>query len=75
MKKYQKINYQKKIALNFHKLLFMIWRSEKMKKQYIFPCVLILLDLCAAGVCAISRDYKKAIYWIAAAVLNITVTF
>ncbi len=46
-----------------------------MKKQYIFPCVLILLDLCAAGVCAISRDYKKAIYWIAAAVLNITVTF
>ena len=46
-----------------------------MKKQYIFPCVLILLDLCAAGVCAISRDYKKTVYWIAAAVLNITVTF
>lgn len=45
-----------------------------MKKQYIFPCALIVLNLCAAVVCAVSKDYKKAVYWLAA-VLNITVTF
>lgn len=46
-----------------------------MKKEYIFPTVLIALDLLAAVVYAVSKDYKKAVYWLAAAVLNITVTF
>lgn len=46
-----------------------------MKKEYIFPCVLIALDLFAAVVYAVAKDYKKAVYWLAAAVLNITVTF
>lgn len=46
-----------------------------MKKEYIFPSVLIALDLLAAVVYAVGKDYKKAVYWLAAAVLNITVTF
>lgn len=44
-------------------------------KEYIFPCAAIALTLCAAVVCAVGKDYKKAVYWLAAAVLNITVTF
>ena len=44
-------------------------------KKYIFPLALIILDFAAAIVYAIQKDYKKAIYWVAAAVLNITVTF
>ena len=43
--------------------------------KYIFPMALILLDIGAAAVYASCGDMRKAIYWIAAAVLNITVTF
>lgn len=44
-------------------------------KQYIFPCLLIALDLGAAFMYGLDGDWRKVIYWIAAAVLNITVTF
>lgn len=47
----------------------------KIKVEYIFPLVLIVLDLAAAIVYAVHKDYKKAVYWIAAAILNVTVTF
>lgn len=43
--------------------------------KYIFPCLLIALDLGAAIVYATAGDWRKVIYWIAAAVLNVTVTF
>ncbi len=43
--------------------------------KYIFPVILIILDLGAGFVYGFSGDYKKLIYWIAAAILNITVTF
>lgn len=43
--------------------------------KYIFPVILIILDVCAAGVYLFNGDIKKSIYWIAAAVLNICVTF
>lgn len=46
-----------------------------MKAQYIFPIVMIVLDLCAGAVYAVQGDYKKLIYWLAAAVLNAAVTF
>lgn len=46
-----------------------------MKLQLIFPVSLIVLDVGAAVLYAVCGDYKKAIYWLAAAVLNITVTF
>lgn len=44
-------------------------------KKYIFPLALIILDVAAAAVYAICGDWKKAVYWVAAAVLNVTVTF
>lgn len=47
----------------------------KIKPEYIFPLLLILLDLGAVVIYAVQKDYKKAVYWIAAGVLNITVTF
>lgn len=43
--------------------------------KYIFPVILIALDLGAAVMYAISKDFKTAIYWVAAAVLNCCVTF
>ncbi|MBR4543566.1 MAG: hypothetical protein IKO53_05070 [Lachnospiraceae bacterium] len=46
-----------------------------MKKEYIFPVLLMVLDIGAGVMCGISGDYKKLIYWIAAAVLNAAVTF
>ena len=46
-----------------------------MQKEHIFPLILILLDLCAAAVYGFSGDWKKAVYWAAAVVLNAAVTF
>ena len=47
----------------------------KIKPQQVLPLIMIIIDIAAAIVCAIHKDYKKAVYWIAAAVLNVTVTF
>ena len=46
-----------------------------MKSTYIFPIILIVFDIGAAVMCVAAKDYKKAVYWIAAAVLNACVTF
>ena len=46
-----------------------------MKSVYIFPLALIILDVLAGIVYLCHGDIKKFIYWMAAAVLNITVTF
>lgn len=46
-----------------------------MKKELIFPIVLIVLDALAAFVYLFNKDYQKCVYWIAAAVLNVCVTF
>ena len=46
-----------------------------MKKEYIFPLILIVLDALAALVYLSNKDYKMSVYWLAAAVLNICVTF
>lgn len=43
--------------------------------KYIFPIILIILDLGAAIAYGIHTDWKMSIYWIAAAVLNVCVTF
>ena len=40
-----------------------------------FPLILIILDLCAAGVYLWSGDVRHATYWAAAAVLTVCVTF
>ena len=41
----------------------------------IFPTILIALDLCAAGTYGYKGDIRHVIYWVAAAVLTITVTY
>lgn len=46
-----------------------------MKSRYIFPLILIALDVGAAVMYGVGGDVRKAVYWIAAAVLNVTVTF
>lgn len=46
-----------------------------MKAQYIFPIILIIIDVCAAVMYFVNKEYKMCIYWIAAAVLNCCVTF
>jgi hypothetical protein len=46
-----------------------------MTPQAVFPMLLILLDLGASLVYALSDDWRRAIYWFAAAVLTATVTF
>lgn len=53
-------------------------KPKKEKKKmlvYIFPVALIVLDVGAAIANLVAKDYRKAIYWLAAAVLNICVTF
>ena len=41
----------------------------------LFPTVLIGLDICAAIAYAFAGDWRRAIYWFAAAVLTATVTY
>ena len=45
-----------------------------MDKTKIFPTVLIILDICAAAA-YIGTDFRKVIYWMAAAILTMAVTF
>lgn len=43
--------------------------------NYIFPCLLMLLDICAGIKYLADGDWKRFVYWVAAAVLTATVTF
>jgi hypothetical protein len=43
--------------------------------EKLFPTILIILDVCAAGMYVSSGDWRHIIYWIAAAVLTFTVTY
>ena len=47
----------------------------KINVTQILPIAMILLDVGAATVCLWHKDYRRAVYWMAAAVLNATVTF
>ncbi|MFB3926401.1 MAG: hypothetical protein ACE14T_10145 [Syntrophales bacterium] len=46
-----------------------------MNKEQIFPTVIIALSLGASVICAFKGDWHRATYWIAAAVLNASVTY
>ncbi len=46
-----------------------------MMSKYIFPCMLIALDVGAAVAYLFNGEAKMAVYWLAAAVLNACVTF
>lgn len=41
----------------------------------IFPVIMIVLDVWAALAYCFDGDLRRAVYWLAAAVLTITVTF
>jgi len=43
--------------------------------KYILPVILIALQFGAGVMCAVNKDIKMCVYWLAAAVLNISVTF
>ena len=47
----------------------------KLNTTQILPIAIILLDIGAAAVCLWHKDYRRTVYGIAAAVLNLTVTF
>lgn len=47
----------------------------KINATQILPIAMILLDVGAATVCLWHKDYRRAAYWMAAAILNATVTF
>lgn len=44
-----------------------------MMSKYMFPIVLIILEIGAAVVYAFHKDLRMTVYWICAAVLNICV--
>jgi len=48
-----------------------------MKKEFIFPILLIIMDLCAAIVYGVdfSENWRKVLYWLGAALLTFVVTF
>jgi hypothetical protein len=46
-----------------------------MKPEHIFPLLLILLDIGAAVIYATQKDIRMVVYWLAAAILNVAVTF
>lgn len=46
-----------------------------MKAEYIFPTVLIALDVAAAVPYAVRCNLRMAIYWLAAATLTACVTY
>jgi len=41
----------------------------------IFPTIMIALSFGACAVYAVTGDYRHALYWLSAAVLNCTVTY
>lgn len=43
--------------------------------EKLFPTILIVLDFCAASVYAFNGDVRHAVYWVAAGVLTICVTY
>ena len=46
-----------------------------MKTEYIFPTILIALDVCAAIPYAMKSNWRMAVYWLAAATLTACVTY
>ena len=44
--------------------------GEKMNSKYLFPAILIGLQLGAGVVCFIQKDIRMAMYWFAASVVN-----
>ncbi len=43
--------------------------------EKVFPTILIILDIAAAIVYATKGDVRKIVYWLAAAVLTVAITY
>jgi hypothetical protein len=52
-----------------------IERRREMQKEKILPTVLIIIDVCAALGYVPCGDYRRVIYWLAAATLTAVVTW
>lgn len=46
-----------------------------MNKTQIFPLILIVLQIGAGIMYGLSKDWRMMIYWMAASILNIAITF
>ena len=46
-----------------------------MRYEKLFPTLLIILDICAAITYMPAGDWRRVIYWLAAAVLTACVTY
>ena len=49
--------------------------KDLISPEQILPLMLIIINILAAIVCFAHNEPKKGVYWIAAAILNWTVTF
>jgi hypothetical protein len=49
--------------------------GEEMRAEYIFPTLLIALDVCAAMPYAWHGNWRMMVYWLAAATLTACVTY
>lgn len=50
-------------------------RGEEMKSEYIFPTVLIVLDVLAAIPYGVKCNIRMMVYWLSAATLTACVTY
>lgn len=50
-------------------------KEKAAKVTKVFPVILIVLDVAAAFVYAADYDWRRTVYWLAAAVLTVCVTF
>ena len=46
-----------------------------MRIEYIFPTILIALDICAAILYAVRAEWRMTVYWLSAATLTACVTY
>ena len=46
-----------------------------MRIEYVFPTILIALDICAAIPYAVRAEWRMTVYWLAAATLTACVTY
>ena len=59
----------------FHSVGILLYTGVKMRSEYIFPTVLIALDVLAALPYAWHCNWRMAIYWLSAATLTACVTY
>ena len=52
-----------------------VFQGAEMRAEYIFPTVLIALDVCAAVPYAVRGNLRMMVYWLVAATLTACVTY